>query len=109
MKGHLKGKGGEKTYSSLVNRVSVVFHTLTVSTSSPTSSSRWVVSARPSSSSEVGPLGPTRSVISTMMEVKPSLSMNTSWLSGTWRRRETSAKCSGRSQTMAPPKRGVDL
>lgn len=64
--------------------VSVVFHTLTVSTSSPTSSSRCVVKARPSISGLL-PAGPTRSVMSKMMLVKPSWSIQTSWLSGTSR------------------------
>ena len=61
-------------HSSRENWVGVVFQTLTVSMSSPTSSSRWVVRARPSiSAPEPGP--PTRSVMSKMMLVKPSLSM----------------------------------
>jgi len=60
--------------------VSVVFQTLTVSASSPTSSSRCVVRARPSVSrlsvaEEEAGEGPTRSVMSKMMLVKPSLSM----------------------------------
>lgn len=59
-----------------------MFQTLTVSASSPTSSSRCVVRARPSVSrlvlveeEEEEDLGPTRSVMSKMMLVKPSLSM----------------------------------
>lgn len=70
------------TYSSFENSVSVEFHTLTVSTSVPTSSSRCVVRALPSISGEL-PGPPTRSVMSKMMLVKPSLSMKTSWASGT--------------------------
>lgn len=73
-----------QAYSSLEKTVSVEFHTLTVSTSVPTSSSRCVVRALPSISGEL-PAPPTRSVMSKMMLVKPSLSMKTSWASGTWR------------------------
>lgn len=74
----------EWAYSRRVNSVSAVFQILTVSMSVPTMSSRCVVMARPSiSGPEPGP--PTRSVMSKMMLVKPSLSIQTSWLSGTWR------------------------
>lgn len=117
-----------------VNSVSAVFQILTVSMSDPTMSSRCVVMARPSISGlEPGP--PTRSEISKMMLVNPSLSIHTSWLSGTClsllrsnvqlvqrpltRLRRaggvasfahlTSAKCFGRSQVIAPPYKGVFL
>lgn len=63
-----------RTHSRRENCVSVVFHTLTVSASSPTSSSRCIVKALPSISALL-PAGPTRSQISNMMLVKPSLSM----------------------------------
>ena len=65
-------EGGE-TYGSLEYLVSLVLHTLTVSISESTTSSRWVVMAAPS---VAGPLPgrPTRSVMSKMMDVKPSLS-----------------------------------
>ena len=65
-----------------VNSVSAVFQILTVLMSEPTMSSRCVVMARPSISGPE-PGSPTRSVMSKMMLVKPSLSIQTSWLSGT--------------------------
>jgi hypothetical protein len=53
--------------------VLLVLHTFTVSSSESTMSSKWVVIAAPS---VAGPLPgkPTRSVMSKMMLVKPSLS-----------------------------------
>jgi hypothetical protein len=62
-----------KTYGRLENCVSVVLQTLSRSESESTMSSRWMVSAAPSVAS-VLPAGPTRSVMSKMMLVKPSLS-----------------------------------
>lgn len=78
-----RAKKKNLTYSLIfVNSVSAVFQILTVSMSDPTMSSRCVVMARPSISGlEPGP--PTRSEISKMMLVNPSLSIHTSWLSGT--------------------------
>jgi len=65
--------GRRVTYDIFENRVLAVLQTLTVSSSESTMSSRCVVKARPSiSGEEPGP--PTRSVMSKMMEVKPSLS-----------------------------------
>jgi hypothetical protein len=71
MEGRLGERG--KTYGSLLNCVLVVLHTLMVSVSESTISSRCVVMAAPS---VAGPLPgrPTRSVMSKMMLVKPSLS-----------------------------------
>ena len=62
-----------KTYGSLENCVLLVFHTLTVSSSESTMSSRCVVKAAPSTAGPV-PGRPTRSVMSKMILVKPSLS-----------------------------------
>lgn len=107
----------------LLNFVGRVLHTCTVSISLLTISSRWVVRAAPSIAIPV-PSMPTRSVMSKMMDVKPSLSRKTSWWSGTWRMvlfpsistgheeggeptHLTSAKLLGRSTIRAPPKSGV--
>ena len=76
------------TYGRWENCVSVVFHTLTVSASLPTRSSKCMVIAWPSSSrlDLCDPEASTRSVMSKMMLVNPSLSIQTSWLSGTLRK-----------------------
>lgn len=62
-----------RTHGSFENCVLDVFHTLTVSSSESTMSSRWVVRAAPSMAGPV-PGRPTRSVMSKMILVKPSLS-----------------------------------
>ena len=72
----------EETNGSLENTVLDVLHTFTVSLSESTISSRWVVIAAPSTAGPV-PGKPTRSVMSKMMLVNPSLSRYTSWWSGT--------------------------
>jgi hypothetical protein len=64
---------GRTTYDNFENTVFAVFQTLTVSSSESTISSRCVVKARPSISGE-DPGPPTRSVMSKIIEVKPSLS-----------------------------------
>ena len=63
----------EKAYGRREKTVSLVLQTFTVSVSESTMSSRCVVMAAPSMA---GPLpgSPTRSVISKMMLVKPSVS-----------------------------------
>lgn len=66
--------GCRGTHSRRVNSVSAVFQILTLSMSEPTMSSRCVVMALPSISGPE-PALPTRSVMSKMMLVKPSLSM----------------------------------
>jgi len=68
----LAEKSGQ-TYGSLENRVALELHTLTVSVSESTISSRWVVMAAPSVAAPL-PGSPTRSVMSKIMLVKPSLS-----------------------------------
>lgn len=70
--GRERERGGG-AYGSFENAVLVVLHTLMVSISVSTMSSRCVVRAAPS---VAGPLPgtPTRSVMSKMMLVKPSLS-----------------------------------
>lgn len=65
--------GEGETNGSLENTVLEVFQTLTVSMSESTISSRWVVKAAPSTAGPE-PGRPTRSVMSKMMLVKPSLS-----------------------------------
>lgn len=74
---HEAKNGITVTYSSLLNSVSAVFQILTVSMSEPTISSRCAVIARPSISGPV-PDSPTRSVMSKIMLVKPSWSIQTS-------------------------------
>jgi len=71
--GGRRGRRRRNTHGSLENCVLDVFHTFTVSISLATMSSRWVVKAAPSTAGPV-PGRPTRSVISKMMDVKPSLS-----------------------------------
>lgn len=61
------------TNGNLLNIVLDVLHTLTISVSESTISSRWVVSAAPSIAGPE-PGWPTRSVMSKIMDVKPSLS-----------------------------------
>jgi hypothetical protein len=61
------------TYGNLENKVLVVLQTFRVSIPESAISSRWIVKAAPSVAS-VLPGGPTRSVMSKMMLVKPSLS-----------------------------------
>lgn len=65
--------GGKGTNGNLENCVLDVFQTFTVSMSESTMSSRCVVRAAPSTAGPL-PATPTRSVISKMMLVKPSLS-----------------------------------
>jgi hypothetical protein len=69
----MKGEMGRSIYGSFENLVSVIDHTLTVSKSESTMSSRWVVIAAPSVAAPE-PDVPTRSVMSKMILVKPSLS-----------------------------------
>jgi hypothetical protein len=66
-------RGVKNAYGSLENCVLDVFHTFTVSISLATMSSRCVVRAAPSTAGPV-PGRPTRSVMSKMIDVKPSLS-----------------------------------
>ena len=66
-------RDGRMAYGSFENMVSLVLHTLTVSWSESTMSSRCVVNAAPSTAGPL-PARPTRSVISKIMLVKPSLS-----------------------------------
>lgn len=70
----MRGERGEKdAYGSLENCVLDVFHTCTMSISLATMSSRCVVRAAPSTAGPE-PGRPTRSVMSKMIDVKPSLS-----------------------------------
>lgn len=63
----------EETYGNLENLVSVIDQTFTVSRSESTISSKCVVMAAPSVAG-LEPAVPTRSVMSKMILVKPSLS-----------------------------------